>query len=289
MNLSTTKSLLRKHNFRPQKRLGQHFLVDPREAEKIAASAQISSDETVLEVGPGLGALTGPLLNRARRVIAVEVDERLCTILDAELGSQPGLKVLNGDFLKVNIPELAAESGAGGLKVVGNLPYHITGPALRMVLDQLHLLRLAVLTIQKEVAARIMAQPQSKAFGVLSVVAQYRAQPDLVLRLPQEAFYPQPKVASSVVMLSPRPQPPIDLVDEAHFFGLVKALFGHRRKTAQNALRLQPGIRLGPKEMGQLSRRAHIDLHRRAETMSLQELGRLSNVLWEIQHAQSQN
>jgi 16S rRNA (adenine1518-N6/adenine1519-N6)-dimethyltransferase len=288
MNLSTTKALLRKHNFRPKKRLGQHFLVDSRAAEKIIAAAQISSDETVLEVGPGLGALTGPLLDRARRVIAVDVDERLCAILEAELGANSGLEVLKGDFLKVNIPQLAAESGAGKLKVVGNLPYHITGPALRMILDHFQFLRLAVLTVQREVAARIMAQPKSKAFGVLSVVAQYRAQPHLVLGLPREAFYPQPQVASSVVMLSPRPQPPIDLIDEVHFFGLVKALFGHRRKTAQNALRLHPGLRLPAEQMAELSRGAHIDLHRRAETMSLEELARLTNVHWEIQHATGQ-
>jgi 16S rRNA (adenine1518-N6/adenine1519-N6)-dimethyltransferase len=289
MDISTTKALLRKHDFRPKKRLGQHFLVDSRAAEKIAAAAQIGPDETVLEVGPGLGALTGPLLDQARRVIAVEVDERLCTILEAELGGHPGLEVVNGDFLKVNIPELASESDAGGLKVVGNLPYHITGPALRMILDQLHLLRLAVLTVQREVAARILADPGGKAFGVLSVVAQYRAQTELVFRLPQEAFYPQPQVASSVVMLSPRPQPPINLADEDHFFTMVKTLFSHRRKTAQNALRLQPGLRLSAKEMNDLSRSAQIDLRRRAETMSLQELGGLSNVLWEMQHAEGQN
>jgi 16S rRNA (adenine1518-N6/adenine1519-N6)-dimethyltransferase len=219
-------------------------------------------------------------------VIAVEVDERLCAILKAELGAHPRLEVLNGDFLKVNIPKLASELGAAGLKLVGNLPYHITGPALRMVLDHLHLLRLAVLTVQREVAARILAQPGGKSFAVLSVVAQYRARPELVLGLPREAFYPQPQVSSSVVLLSPRSQPPMSLGDEAHFFAMVKTLFGHRRKTAQNALRLHPGLRLGTEQLDELSRRARIDLRRRAETMSLEELGELSNALWEMQHAQ---
>jgi len=197
------------------------------------------------------------------------------------------VEVLEANAASLDYAKLSARLG-GRPAVVGNLPYHITGPALRMILDHLHLLRLAVLTVQREVAARIMAQPKSKAFGVLSVVAQYRAQPELVLRLPREAFYPQPQVASSVIMLSPRPQPPIDLVDEAHFFGLVKALFGYRRKTAQNALRLHPVFRLTAEQMDELSRRAHIDMRRRAETMSLDELGELSNVLWEIQHAQGQ-
>jgi 16S rRNA (adenine1518-N6/adenine1519-N6)-dimethyltransferase len=289
MDLHTTRALLRKHGLRPNKRLGQHFLVNPLAAEQIIDAAQVGPEDTVLEIGPGLGALTGGLLAKVRRVIAVELDTRLCAILEAELGSHPGLTVIRGDFLTLDIPELAAETGAAGLKVVGNLPYHITGPAMRKILDHFHLLRRAVVTVQREVADRILARPRSKAFGILSVMAQYYARPEPVLQLTREAFYPQPQVVSTVVILTSRPQPPISLSDESQFITIVKALFGHRRKMARNALRIHPNLRLSQQELEELSRRAQMDLGRRAETMSLEELGRLSNALWEIQHAKSRD
>lgn len=287
MDIHTTRALLRKHNFRPNKSLGQHFLVNPLAAEQIIEAAQVGSEETVLEIGPGLGALTGGLLAKARRVVAVELDSRLCAILEKELGSHPGLTVIHRDFLTLDIPELAEDAGVGGFKIVGNLPYHVTGQAMRKILDHFHLLRRAVVTVQREVADRILAQPRSKAFGILSVVAQYYARPESVLQLTREAFYPRPQVISTVVTLISRPHPPISLSDEAQFITIVKALFGHRRKMARNALRLNPRLQLSPQEMEELSRSARIDLTRRAETMSLEELGRLSNALWEMKHAEN--
>jgi 16S rRNA (adenine1518-N6/adenine1519-N6)-dimethyltransferase len=289
MDLQTTKSLLRKHGFRPKKRLGQHFLVDPAAAQKIIAAAGVSSDDTVLEIGSGLGALTEELLCRAGSVIAVELDTHLCAILTAELGAHPQLTVVNEDFLNVNIPELAQKTTGGGLKIVGNLPYQITGPAVRIILDNLHLIRLAVITVQREVADRILARPGGKTFGILSVAAQYYSQPQVVLSLAKEAFYPQPQIASTVLMLTPRSKPPVSLADEEKFFTVVKALFGHRRKTARNALRIHPSLRLSQGDTDELSRRTGIDLRRRAETMSLHDLARISNAIWEIQHAAGQN
>lgn len=269
---------------RPNKRLGQHFLVDPTAAERIVAAAQIKPNETVLEVGPGLGALTRLLLQHARHVIAVEVDERLCALLMKELRDQPEFQLINEDFLDLDLHGLAQQAGEDGLKVVGNLPYHITGQSVRMILDHLHLLRGAVITVQREVANRIVATPGGKTFGVLSVVAQYLSRPKLLLHLRKEAFYPQPQITSTVVTLSPRLEPPIRVDDEAFFFTVVRALFGHRRKMARNALRTHPHIRLKDGDLAELFRQTQIDLGRRAETMSLEELGQLCNVLGKLRH-----
>lgn len=288
MDLSTTKALLRKYGVRPKKSLSQHFLVDPTAAENIVSAAQLSSDQTVLEIGPGLGALTERLLEKAGRVIAVELDARLSAILEAELGSHPGLKVLQGDFLTLDIGEMAQGAREGGLKIVGNLPYHITGPALRKIMEHFHLLRRAVVTVQREVADRILARPGSKTFGVLSVAAQYYTRPEVVLQLRRGAFYPRPLVTSTVLNLTRRPQPPVSPTEEALFFTIVKALFGHRRKMARNALRAHPHLRLSRKELEELARRSQMDLSRRAETMDLKELRRLSDTLWEIRHAEGQ-
>jgi 16S rRNA (adenine1518-N6/adenine1519-N6)-dimethyltransferase len=287
MDLSVTKALLRKHHFRPNKLRGQHFLVNPTAAHRIVAAAELKPQEMVLEVGPGLGALTEGLLVQAGGVIAVEVDGRLCAILREELGDRADLQIIHGDFLNLDLPTLAREAGANGLKIVGNLPYQITGQAIRKILDHLHLLRSAVITVQREVADRIMAQPGGKTFGVLSVASQYLSQPELVLRLRKEAFYPRPQIASTVLRLASRSEPPVEVDNEALFFITVRALFGHRRKTARNALRTHPSLRLTDGDAEALSRWTGLDLGRRGETMSLEELGQLSNALGKLRHVQS--
>lgn len=287
MNLQTTKSILRAHNLRPNKRLGQHFLVDPVAAERIVAAAKIQPDETVLEVGPGLGALTALLLEQARRVVAVEVDERLCDILKEEFQGRDNLEIIHGDFLDLDLSELAQGAEDGRLKIVGNLPYQITGQAVRRILDHLEELAGAVITVQREVANRIVSPPGGKTFGILSVAAQYLSLPELILRLPREAFYPQPQIASTALTLSPRSKPPVQVDDQAFFFTVVKALFGYRRKTARNALRAHPDLRPGDHDLDTLARQTGLDLGRRAETMSLEELAQLSNVLGKLHHVKS--
>lgn len=285
MDLRTTKSLLRKYRVRPNKLRGQSFLVDERAAARIVEAAGIAPQETVLEIGPGLAALTTGLLERAHRVIAVEIDPRLCALLKAELGERSELEVLNEDFRRVDIAQAAARAGAGGLKIVGNLPYQITGLALRMILDHMHLLSGALITVQREVADRMLSSPGSKSFGALSVAAQYHSHPRAVLRLPASSFYPRPEVSSTTVFLQPRPEPPVRVIDEALFFSLIKALFGHRRKTAKNALRSRADLHLTSEQMELLSRQSSVDLDRRAETMNLQELSQICNIIWELQHA----
>ena len=289
MNVSETKKLLKTYRVRPNKLRGQSFLVNPSAAQKIIAAARISSQETVLEIGSGLGALTRGLLEKAHLVIAVEIDARLCTILRDRLGGHPGLELLNEDFLELDLTARAEKAGAAGLRVVGNLPYHITGLAVRKILDHMPRLHGAVVTVQREVADRMVALPGSKSFGALSVAAQYHSCPQPLFRLSRECFYPRPQVTSTVVALEPRNQPPTQVNDEYLFFTVVRALFGHRRKTVRNALRAAPHLRMSAEMLDEISRKTGLNLSRRGETMTLTELGRLSNALGESRHGETGN
>ena len=281
MDLATTTSLLRQYQVRPNKLRGQNFLINDRAAERIVTAADIRPDETVLEIGPGLGALTVLLLERARRVTAVEIDRRLCQVLRDRLGNRPNLELIQGDFLKLDLEGLIRQARPGGLRIVSNLPYQITGSVLRTILDHLRKLPGAVLTVQREVADRMAAEPGSKVFGVLSVAVQYHADLRRHFRLSKTAFYPRPKVDSAVLSLLPRTRPPVEVHDQDLFFQTVGALFGHRRKTARNALRHHPRLHPEPGQLDDLARRSGIDLGRRAETMSLAELAAIANLLGE--------
>jgi len=281
MDLRTATSLLRQYQVRPNKLRGQNFLVNDRAAERIVAAAGIRPDETVLEIGPGLGALTGSLLKLARRVVAVEIDRRLCQALRDRLGEWENLELIQGDFLKLDLDELIRRSQPGGLRVVSNLPYQITGPVLRTVLNHLGRLQGAILTVQREVADRMAAGPGSKAFGALSVAVQFHSLIHRHFRLSKTVFYPRPQVDSTVLSLEPRPRPPVEVHDQTLFFQTVGTLFGHRRKTARNALRQHPRLHPSSDRLDDLARRSGIDLGRRAETMSLAELATISNLLGE--------
>ncbi len=287
MNISETKNLLKSYHIRPNKLRGQNFLVNPSAAEKIIEAARISPQETVLEIGPGLGALTRGLLEKARLVIAVEIEVRLCTILRDRLGGCPGLELVNEDFLKVDLAAMTEKAGADRLRIIGNLPYHITGLAVRKILDHMPRLHGAVITVQREVADRMVALPGSKSFGALSVAAQYHSRPQPLFRLSRESFYPVPQVISTVVALEPRDEPPTQVSDEHLFFKVVRALFGHRRKTVRNALRADPNLRLSGEMLDEISRKTGLDLSRRGETMNLTELGRLANALGESRHGEA--
>ncbi len=263
---------------RPRKRLGQHFLTDPRILESIAASAEISAADFVLEIGPGLGHLTRVLAARARNVVAVELDAALAERLAGELADTPNVTILRGDFLaREPLEWLKAGRAPAGraelshFKVVANLPYYITSAILRHLLQASFKPSTIVVMVQREVAQRMQAQPP--AMNLLAVSVQFFAKVHLVRTIAPGAFYPRPRVESAVVRLDVRDKPLLDVQDTEQFFRLVHAGFGERRKQLRNSM--AHGLGLRPQAAEHVLARAQIDPVRRAETLSLDEWGRL--------------
>jgi 16S rRNA (adenine1518-N6/adenine1519-N6)-dimethyltransferase len=261
-------ALLRAHGLRPRKRLGQNFLRDPGALGRIVAAADLSPEDVVVEVGAGVGTLTRPLAERAGRVIALELDDDLVAILRDQVANLSNVQVLHGDVLQFS----ASQFHHHGYKVVGNLPYYITSAVLRHFLEKVPRPRLMVVTVQREVAERIVAGPGK--MSLLAVSVQFYGQPRIVARLPAGAFYPPPQVDSAVVRIDVGEQPTIALengIDEALFFRVVRAGFSQKRKTLRNSL--SAGLGLSPADMEEALEQAGVDPRRRAETLSLKEWG----------------
>jgi 16S rRNA (adenine1518-N6/adenine1519-N6)-dimethyltransferase len=252
-----------------RRRLGQHFLYDPSFLGKIVDAAGLSREDTVLEIGPGPGGLTRVIAEKAKKVVAIELDEELFRRLRSELAGYMNIDLIQGDALKFPFETL------GRFKVVSNIPYYITTPIIFALLDAGKNLETMTLTIQKEVAERIVAAPGGKDYGVLSIMVQYRALPELKLVIPKEAFRPAPRVDSAVVHLRMLPQPPVRVTDEKMFFRVVKTAFSQRRKTLANSLRSFGG------SVRDVLLRCGIDPQRRPETLSLSEFARIADLLAE--------
>ncbi len=262
-------SLLRAHGLRPQKGLGQNFLTDPAILERIAAAADLTAADTVVEVGAGLGHLTSLLAERAGRVIAVEIDGRLIPLLRRRLADYANVEIVRGDILRFPTPASPCT------KVVGNLPYYLTSAILRHFLEREPRPCLLVVTVQDEVAERIVAEPG--AMNLLALGVQFYGSPRIVMRVKAGAFYPRPKVDSAVVRIDVGEQPTVALpegVDDALFFRVARAGFGQKRKTLRNALAAGLGITKEQAESALLA--AGIDPRRRAETLGLEEWANLS-------------
>jgi 16S rRNA (adenine1518-N6/adenine1519-N6)-dimethyltransferase len=259
------------HGLRPQKKWGQNFLTDPRILENIADAAQVGSDDAVLEIGPGLGHLTRVLARRANRVVAVEIDRELAAKLTADFAEMPGVKIVHGDILQLEPVELlkAGDDPAHAVpfKIVANLPYYITSAILRHILQTIHKPRIVVVMVQREVAQRIIAQPPQ--MSLLGVSVQFFARAQIVRTIAAGAFYPRPKVDSAVVRLDVYEHPPLADQDTEHFFKIVRAGFGERRKQLRNSL--ARGLTLDPDAVAAALGRAHVDPTRRAETLMLKE------------------
>ena len=237
MGPSELRKLLEEYGLAVNKGLGQNFLTDDGILESIADAADISAEDTVLEIGPGPGVLTEVLLARAKTVTAVELDKGMCRLLEGRFAGNEKLRILHGDILKLDIEELYRGAGAPetGLKVAANLPYYVTTPVLMHLLQHRELFRSITVMVQKEVAERMEAKPGSKSYGALSLAVQYAAKITLDFTVPPSAFYPMPKVTSAVVTLTPYEKPPVKVASEADMFRLIKAAFGQRRKMLANA------------------------------------------------------
>lgn len=273
------KAILQEYDVRPKKRLGQSFLCDERVAGRIIEALEIDEGGVVLEVGPGLGILTVELVKRAGRVVTVEIDPRLADVLKGELVGYDNFHLIEGDILRVDFEQVRIYSGADRLKLIGNLPYQITSPLIYHLIEQKSAVERAVVMVQKEVARRMVALPGGKDYGALSVFVQYHTAPSLMFDVPAEAFYPKPKVDSSVVKLEVLKEPLVPVKDERLFFQMVRAAFGHRRKMLRNALSSR--LNLLDSDLNKVASLSKIDLNRRGETLSIAEFGRLSDATWE--------
>lgn len=281
--------LIRRFDLDPKKSLGQNFLVDESHLARIAAAADLTAADTVLEIGPGLGVLTRHLAAQAGRVVAVELDDRLIPILSELFVDQPHVSFIHADILKVDPAALLIDGGqltADGeinaprpstrvYKVVANLPYYITSVVLRHLLESPQPPTVAVVMVQREVAQRIVAGPGD--MSLLAVGVQFFAEAKIVQKVPAGAFHPRPKVDSAVLRLDVRPQPAVTDVEPDWYFSVVRAGFGQKRKQLRNSVAAGLGLAKEAVETGLLS--AGIDPQRRAETLSLAEWGALAKVL----------
>jgi 16S rRNA (adenine1518-N6/adenine1519-N6)-dimethyltransferase len=272
------KPLLRQFNLRPKKSLGQNFLADEHALNNIVQAAEITSDDVILEIGPGLGSLTCHLADVARHVIAVEIDRTLIPPLRSVLSTRANVSIVEGDILQLDPAELLSHYLTDKLshyKVVANIPYYITSAIIRHLLEADIKPRSIVLTIQQEVAQRIIAQPDD--MNLLAVSVQFYGVPRLVLRIPAGAFYPVPDVDSAVVRIDLPDQPRVSVKDIDMFFKVAKAGFGQKRKQLHNSL--AAGLPLKHERIMQALNDIGIDPKRRAETLTLEEWAKLSDQL----------
>jgi 16S rRNA (adenine1518-N6/adenine1519-N6)-dimethyltransferase len=276
-----TKKIIKRHGIVLKKSLGQNFLIDQNILNKIVGAAELSSDKGVLEIGPGIGALTQQLAKAAGRVLAVEIDQRLLPILAETLEPYPHASVVHGDILKMDLPELFRQylDGLAGVSVVANLPYYITTPIIMKLLEEKLPLDNIVVMIQKEVADRMSARPGTKDYGSLSIAVQFYCEAELVTIVPRTVFVPQPNVDSAVIRLRVRKAPPVDVQDEDFFFEVVQTCFVQRRKTIYNNLQTRFFTKETKHELEALLRSCGIDPIRRGETLSMEEFARLTDAL----------
>lgn len=269
MKVKTIKELL--GDARPKKGLGQHFLVDEAVLDKIVAAAELGTSDTVLEIGPGLGVLTRALAEHAGRVVAVELDEQMVSILQEQLGDHKNLEIVHGDILELAPAELVDEP----YKVAANLPYYVTSAVIRHLLESEHKPASMVLTMQLEVAQRILAEPGD--MSILAVSVQFYGHPTLVTKVPAGAFWPRPEVDSAVLRIDVYDEPPAEVDDVDWFFTVVRAGFQQRRKQLKNSL--AGGLHPTKKEVVAALEEAGIDPRRRAQTLTIEEWASLAQAL----------
>ena len=279
-NPKNTIEVLQKYNFNFQKKFGQNFLIDTRVLEEIIDAAQITKDDFVLEIGPGIGTMTQYLCEAAREVVAVEIDTNLIPILKDTLSAYDNVEVLNQDILKVDIASLAKErNNDRPIKVVANLPYYITTPIIMGLFESHVPIDSITIMVQKEVADRMQEGPGSKEYGALSLAVQYYAKPEIVVNVPPSCFMPQPKVGSAVIRLTRHEQSPVQVDNEKLMFQVIRASFNQRRKTLANGLNNFGSFGLGKEEIQACIEELGVPVNIRGEALSLEQFAELSNII----------
>lgn len=278
-----TIEVIKEHDFTFQKRFGQNFLIDPHVLDRILDAAEITKDDYVIEVGPGIGTLTEAIAERAGHVTAVEIDKKLIPILEKNLAEYNNVSIINEDILKVDIAKIVSEENDGKpVKVVANLPYYITTPIIMSLFENHVPMKSATVMVQKEVADRMSAGPGTKDYGALSLAVQYYAKPVLAAQVPPNCFIPRPKVGSAVVSLVSHDEPPVECVDETLMFGVIRASFEQRRKTMTNALANSAKLSYTKEEIIGALEDAGLNPLIRGEALTLEEFARLTGVLAKI-------
>lgn len=279
---ANTIAVLQKYNFVFQKKYGQNFLIDTHVLEKIIAKAQITEEDCVVEIGPGIGTMTQYLAESAGRVVAVEIDKALIPILQDTLSPYENVDILNEDILKVDLVQLAAQKNGGKpVKVVANLPYYITTPIVMGLFESKMPLHSVTVMVQKEVAERMQAKPGTKDYGALSLAVQYYAEAQVVANVPPNCFMPRPSVGSAVIHLTRYPEPPVAVQDEKLMFAIIRASFNQRRKMLINGLANAPDLSVDKERVRSALVSMGLSENIRGEAMELAQFARLSDILSE--------
>ncbi len=275
-----TIAILQKYNFNFKKKFGQNFLIDTSVLDRIIAAAEITEEDCVLEIGPGIGTMTQYLAESAGEVVAVEIDRNLIPILEETLSAYDNVTVINDDILKVDINKIVEEKNGGKpVKVVANLPYYITTPIIMGLFEKGVPLKSITIMVQKEVAERMQVGPGTKDYGALSLAVQYYAKPEIVANVPPNCFIPRPNVGSAVIRLTRYEKPPVEVKDEKKMFALIRASFNHRRKTLVNGLGSAPELGISKERVTAVLEEMELSPTIRGEALTLEQFAELSNRL----------
>ena len=273
-----TIEIIRKHDFAFQKKFGQNFLIDPHVLYKIIRASEVTKEDCVLEIGPGIGTMTQCLAEHARHVVAVEIDRNLIPILEETLRDYDNITVINADILKVDINELAdTYNGGRPVKVVANLPYYITTPIIMGLFESQAPVENLTVMVQKEVADRMQVGPGSKDYGALSLAVQYYARPYIAANVPPNCFMPRPNVGSAVIRLTRHKKPPVEVKDAKLMFRLIRASFNQRRKTLVNGLNNSPEVPYSKEDIAAAIERVGLSPTVRGETLTLEQFAALAD------------
>ena len=280
-NPQKTIEVIQKYEFAFQKKFGQNFLIDTHVLDKIISAAEITKDDLVVEIGPGIGTMTQYLACAAREVVAIEIDKMLIPILQETLSAYDNVTIINEDVLKVDLNKLAEEKNGGRpVKVVANLPYYITTPIIMGLFENHVPLHSITIMVLKEVADRMRMGPGTKDYGALSLAVQYYAEPYLVANVPQNCFMPRPKIGSAVIKLTVHEKPPVNVRDEKLMFRLIRASFNQRRKTLANGLNNSPELHYSKEQIAEAIEKLGTSPSVRGEALTLEQFALHADILF---------
>ena len=271
-----TQELVKKYNFKFSKSLGQNFLIDDSVLNDIVNGADVNGEDFIIEIGPGVGTLTAQLLNKAKKVTSIELDNDLIPILQQELGDHPNFSLIHKDALKVDFNEVIGDEKS--VKLVANLPYYVTTPIIVNLLKNKYNFKSLTIMIQKEVAERMDAEPNCKEYGSLSLLVQYYCDTKIIRKVAPSSFMPRPKVESIVIRLDRLEEPRVKVKDENLMFEIIRNSFNMRRKTLWKGVK---NMGVDKEDLMKAFEEAGVDPKRRGETLSLEEFARLSDCIYE--------